>query len=1108
MRFEVHQSHRLEDLLGLLAHRLRHEPLPPLEWETVLVPAQGLARWVQLRLAEHFGIVAGLRLPFPGAFLQDLCRHAEPGASDLFNRDVMLWRLWRVLGSAVHRDELGAAASYFADDPTGTKRLQLSRRLAGCFDDYQLYRDDVLLAFARGDSGKDHGPHGPWQANLWRALLADAGVLTANGDTKKRGRGKADKGTGPWLFPELAAGARPAPVATSAHRLERLRTLLADPARARAALPPRLSVFGAGTLPPAFVRLLQQIAAHVPVTLYVPQPTPHYFGDMRRANATSLLAALGDESREFAETLLDLEEGSPPLTRVEADQPDEPPPATLLACVQQDIVQLRDRGDGDRFPLRADDASLRVHDCHSPQRELEVVRDQILGAFADDPSLQPHEVLVLVPDVDRYAPYAHAVFGPVADHLPFHVADRSPARDLPLCKALLEVLDLATSRLVAFDVLHLLEEPSVRRRFGLFATDLPALRHLCRRSGIRWGQDGASREARHGVPAFEANSWRQGLDRLLLGAATGPGDDLFGDLLPSADTTEGRLPLLARFLHFADTLFDELASLREPRSLAGHAQRIDDLVATMFAPEGGDEELAVSQLHAATASLRATAAAAQHEEPVSLTVLRDWLLEALAQRTGARGFLAGAVTVAAMLPMRTVPARWLFVCGLDDASFPRRDVVVPFDLIAHSHRRGDRSRRLDDRQMFLDVLLAARDRLHLTFVGRSAKDDSPCAPSVVLAELLEHLGRTCMPPSSGTTVHDVVVVQHPLQPWGRGYRDDRDPRLVTFARATGAGNSPLAKEPAWHDGIPAPIAVDGIESIRLDDLLDFWRHPCRWYLHNVANLSLPRDDDRDDDSEPFSLHNLDLYHLQEAALRRACRGERPPADPFADARARGILPIGEHGRVAFANADEQTQRFLRAAMRHHATRRAAVTARGADFVIAGEVEGLGPEELVLMRAARMKAKDRLRAWILHVVLAVARHQGATDLPASTRVIARDLAALAGALEPDTAKEQLELLVHGFRVGRTAPLPLLEGGSFEYGKALHKGDDEAAAMRKARGKWREPDGSDRSFAYDENDVNVAQCMRGRDPFDDPEFRAWANAIWRPAVSYLHDIEVGE
>ncbi len=1108
MRFEVHQSHRLEDLLEILAHRLQHEPLPPLEWETVLVPAQGLARWVQLRLAERFGIVAGLRLPFPGAFLQDLCRRAEPGSNDLFARDVMLWRLWRVLGSAVHRSELGAAARYFADDPTGTKRLQLCQRLAGCFDDYQLYRDDVLLAFAQGDSGKDHGPHGAWQANLWRALLADAGVQTTNGDPKKRGRGKTGKGAGPWLFPELASGPQRAPVATSAHRLERLRALLADPDRARAALPPRLSVFGAGTLPPAFVRLLQRIAEHVPVTMYVPQPTAHYFGDIRRADATSLLGSLGAESREFAEILIDLEEGSPPLTRIDADVPEVAPPTTLLSCLQHDIVQVLDRGDGDRFPLRADDASLRVHDCHSPQRELEVVRDQILGAFADDPSLQPHEVLVLVPDVDRYAPYAHAVFGPVADHLPFHVADRSPARDLPLCKALLEVLDLATSRLVAFDVLHLLEEPSLRRRFGLFATDLPPLRHLCRNAGIRWGRDGASREAWHGVPAFEANSWRQGLDRLLLGAATGPTDELFGDLLPAADTTEGRLPLLTRFLHFADTLFDELASLREPRSLADHAQRIDDLVATMFAPDGADEELAVSHVHAATAQLRTTAAAARHDETVSLTVLRDWLLSALAQRTGARGFLAGAVTVAAMLPMRTVPARWLFVCGLDDASFPRRDVVVPFDLLAHEHRRGDRTRRLDDRQMFLDVLLAARDRLHLTFVGRSAKDDAPCAPSVVLAELMEHLERTCAPPPGGTTVRDAIVVQHPLQPWGRGYRDDRDPRLVTFARGHGAGIGPLEKEPPWHDGTTAPAVVDGRETIRLDELLEFWRHPCRWYLRNVVHLSLPRDDDRDDDSEPFSLHNLDLYNLQETALRRACRGEPPPANPFADARARGILPVGEHGRVAFANADEETQRFLRAAMRHRATGRATVTAHGTDFVITGDVEGLGPDELVLMRAAKMKAKDRLKAWILHVVLAAARHQGAADLPGATRVIARDVAALASALDRETADEHLELFVRGLRAGRTAPLPFFEGGSFEYGKALHKGDDESAAMRKARAKWREPDGSEFAFAYDENDVNVAQCMRGRDPFDDPAFRTWASDIWRPAVSYLHDVEVGE
>lgn len=1098
MRFEVHQSHRLEDLLSALADRLESDPLPPLETETILVPAPGLARWVQLRLAERFGIVAGVQLPFFGAFLQELCAKNTGAGDDPFARDVLVWRIGRLLGSAVHRTELGAAAAYVTDDADGSKRFQLATRLAQCFDDYQLWRDDLLLAFANGDVVAGLDPHDTWQASLWRALLQDAGSLPVPREKKRRTTSKK-AAAGPLLFPELAPGE---PIA--AHRLDRLRDLLRDGERSRRLLPKRLSVFGASALPPAFVDLLQRIAAHVPVDLYVPRPTPHYVGDLRargdHEGDNALLARLGAEARDFATLLAEREDappsGLPPLSSTDLDDDaDDVEPRTLLACLQQDIVAARDRGGRSgvpAFPLRVDDDSLRVHDCHSPQRELEVVRDQILAAFHDDPTLEPHEVLVLVPDIDRYAPYAHAVFGPVEEHLPFHVADRSPARDLPICRAILEVLDLATSRLFAFDVLHLLEVPAIRRRFGLFATDVPTLRHLVDRAGIRWGRDGAWRHAHHGVPPFEENSWQLGIERMLLGAATGPMDDLVGALLPVADTTEGRLPLLLRFVGFVRALFARLDALAVPHPLEEWARLLDELtVAMLLADEPGDEQ-AIAHLHRASAELRRVATAAQHTENVGPTVFRQWLVGALQHNGGARGFLAGAVTVAAMLPMRTVPARLLFVCGLDDASFPRRDQPLPFDLTAVVRRRGDRSRRLDDRQMFLDVLLAARDRLHITFVGHSAKDDAPCAPSVVLAELLDHLDRVCAAPPGHDTPRDAIVVRQPLQPWSRRYRSNDDPRLVTFSR--GAPATPhLSAETAW---IERPIAVAETAStdevVDLDDLLDFWNNPCRWFLRNTMRISLPRNDDPGDDGEPFSTSTLDDYQAMDASLRRTQRGETPLRDPLAHARASGSLPVGEHGRAVFAELTEKTAGFLGVAMRHHAIERRPITVRGCGFTITGEVEGLSREELVRVRPAKLKGKDKLKAWLLHVVLANARAQGATDLPSTTRVIALDGSWTIAPLDATTAREQLTPLIDGFRRGQRCPLNFLEHGSFAFAKVWNKDHDEAKALAKARAEWGVGDETERKYLFDRYDASVALCMRGRDPFDG-EFVALAKTI---------------
>lgn len=1103
----VYASHRLEDLFAALVQNLTAAPLPPLESETILVPGQGLARWLQLRLASQIGIAAGLRLPFFGAFLQELCSANTRGQVDLFARDVLVWRLWRLLGQATLREELGPAAAYCRDDPDGQKRFQLCTRLAACFDDYQFYRDDVLLGFARGDDGKDLGPHAIWQAHLWRALLQDADYQLPKAPARKPQERPGEKGAG-WLFPEMAApenASAERAVAPPAHRLEQLRRLWSDPARARAMLPRRLSVFGAVTLPPAFVKLLQQAAAYVPVNLYVPQPTPHYVGDARRpaAGENALLARLGAEARELADLLLDLD-----AERVEVEATPQQQPGSLLECLQQDVVNAFDRASAPasaRFRIDAADDSVRVHDCHSEQRELEVVRDQILAAFAADAGLKPHDVLVLVPDIDRYAPYAHAVFGPVKNHLPFHVADRNPKSELPICAALLEVLQLGRDRLRTFDVLHLLEEPAVQRRFELAASDLPVLRDLCQRAGIRWGQDGEARKTRFQLPAFDENAWLPGLQRMLLGVVTGPTDDLVAGRLPVGDVTDGRNELIARFCVFVRTLFRCLEPLHRAHALETWAGLLDGLVAELFAPAGGDDESAVTQLLLTTARLRTEAMHARHADAVAPTVLRDWLVAALQQSSGSHGFLGGSVTVAAMLPMRAVPVRCLFVCGLDDASFPRRDQPASFDLVAAQRRPGDRSRRLDDRQMFLDLLLAARQKLHFTFIGHSAKDDAPRTPSAVLTELLDHLDRTCQAPRAGRqssaekTPSELVCVRHPLQPWSRRYRDGKDARLFAFGRHAEAG-APVAAEQPWFAAGTSLVAEPEAE-IALDRLLDFWSHPCRFFLRNSLQVRVRRDDDREDETEPFAVEGLDRYLLQDGAVRRAMRGEPPPRDAEALARQSGLLPVGAHGIAAFAVIDAETQQFLHVAAEHRATSHRLLRARGADWTIVGEVDGLASLERVAVRLTTLKPKDRLRGWLLHLVCAVARMQGEPGLPPQTRLLARGKTVLVPELPPDLVQTQLAWLVEHYRAGQQAPLPFFEKSSFAYGEALRKGKDPFDAMRAARRAWLPDTGFENRSPNDCEDANIALCMRGRDPLAEPEFAVLAEALWKPACSYM-------
>jgi exodeoxyribonuclease V gamma subunit len=1099
-------GHRLEELFEALCADLAHDPLPPLATETVLVPGQGIGRWLQLQLADRFGIAAGYRLPFVSSWLTNLGEATD--AVDPFRRDVLVLRILRVLESSGGRHEaehpFGPAAAYIADDPTGQKRLQLAERLAATFESYQLSRPELLRAFAAGDERAGLGAHAPWQSRLWRALLEDAGLRLERPRPTRR---REDK-TG-LLFAEPLAPREP----RTAVRLDRLAGQLEDEAF-RTKLPVRLAIFGVATLPPPVLGLLQKLARHRPVNLYVPQPTPHFVGHLRsRGDARGdnlLLSRWGQESREFADLLLELEPATADDAPVEhhsldADGPPTDPPKHLLACVQRDLVEAADRrtDEADAFVVRRDDDSLRIHDCHSPRRELEIVRDQIFAAFAHDPSLEPRDVLVLVPDIDAYAPIAAAVFGPVADHVPFHIADRSPARELPLCRALLRVLELERDRVQRDDVLHLLDVRAVQQRFGIAANEVEPLRRLVDAAAIRWGLDGQHRSQRYGLPADDANAWLPGLDRLVLGTLTGPADDLCRGILPVADVTDSRRDLLRRFLVFTDALFAAVAGLRDERPFVRWAEALEATIAALFATTHPEDEHAARQLRQALANLRTTAAAAAHEAPVTLPALRDWLRDALAQGAGAHGFLGGAVTIAAMRPMRAVPVRCLFVCGLDDTSFPRRDAESPFDLAAAERRPGDRSQRLDDRQLMLDLVLAARERLHLTFVGRSSKDNSTASPSQVLVDLCTHLEATCRLAGGGSLV-DHLVVRHPLQAWSARYDGD-DARLFTFTRACLPPRAGLAPEapfvPAEPVLRPAPV---GDTILPLESLLAFWNHPCRAFLRETLDLRVRDLDEHDPADEPFETDHLTRFLIMDELVERARQGQPLPRDPVRYLAASGRVPPSHWGNALLFDTVLEATQFLRAPGLVEPVRARAIDLVVAGVRILGELPEVGAEHMTCARITRLKPKTQLRAWILHLLLLRQARASNGGWPRTTHLYHRDGIATFTEVADDIVDAQLELLLRSYEQGLTRPLPWFEKASYECGERLHKKRDGAAALRSAMSFYH---GSTRAQAQaDSADPDIALCMRGTDPFADgerSEFYRLATAIWPVVIGHRYE-----
>lgn len=1100
-RFSIITSDRPSALMDRLADDLRAEPLSsPLRDECIVVQSLGMERWVRLELARRHGCAASLRMPFPAAFSHWIAAQVERELADAqargartivgderFDRDVMAWRIHALLEQGIAEEAEFAPLRGFLERGDARQRAGLANRIADRLDEYLLFRPDLLLAWERGEGTADEldaVPHARWQRALWRRLTAGESPRHLSRrffDVIRELEGRASRG-------------EPAP----------------------AGLPERVSVFGVSSLPPLFVELLHALSRFVPVRAYVAAPPRRSWPVDGGASGHVLFASLGGQVRE----LLGLLDGE----GAEWDELDEPPatngkrPSSLHA-LQADIRAGVVRGvDAPPLPIHEDDDSLRVHVCHSPMREMEVLRDQLLDAFATDPTLRPHDVLVLVPDITVYAPYVSAIFGAGEQDvptIPFRLADRPLAQEHALAGAMLRLVRLAGGRRTAGEILELLDVPAVRAAAGLLDDPGERLLAWVRETRICWGRDGRERQELHRLPAVDANSWRAGIERLLMGYATGPVDDVVGGIFPAAGHTVGDPALLGAFADWLDRLFATLADWRKPRSLDAWRTTLLDTLETFFAAESDEEERALELVRAQVERLGRARDLAVFDRTVELPLVREWLDRALGDDSFGAGFLSGGMTVSALKPMRSIPFRVIAVAGLDDRSFPRHTIRQAFDLAAIAPRPGDRDARVDDRQIFLDVLMAAQDRLILSYVGRSAKDNKERAASVVVAELLDCVDRSFRT-GRERPARECVVVHHRLQPFSPAYyeMDGGDQRLFSYSRANARATAAAAGErtesapfvTAAIATAPYTAASTHLE-LRLADLIDCWTNPSRFFCRTTLGLQLVEGEEAPEDVEPMVVDELTRYLVHDGMLRRHLGGTRDLDREYRELVARGELPPGELTRAWHRKLARDLVPLLDRIGSPAFREPVSVLLRGAGWSVTGQLDQLTTDGWLQLRPATVKSKDLVRAWITHLALNACGSPDLECIPRQTTVHGTEKIVRLAPLQPADAVAALDSLVAGYRECLTRPLPVFEKASFAYADQERKLRTSARASKPAIECAREAfesrtvPGAERRG--DDADAYVQLCTRGRDPFgeDSAEFIAWSTRLWAPMLACM-------
>ncbi|GAB3135137.1 exodeoxyribonuclease V subunit gamma [Tsukamurella serpentis] len=1047
----VHRSERAEALLEGLAEVLAVPAGDPFATEVIAVPARGVERWITQGLASHLGVAANISFPSPAALIADAVSAATGIApeDDPWRGESLVWLVLTAIdelafepAGAVLARHLGVVRPGGWEQQPGhrpRRRYPTAELLAGLLRSYGANRPGMLVDWA---AGRDTDGLGgaldedlAWQAELLRRVRALAGVP-----------GPAER-----LTDAVAA-------------------LRADPALSD--LPERLSVYGPTRIPADQAMVLSALAAGREVHLWLPHPSPVLWTrdggpepiapsapSPRLAGfaaANPLLASLGRESRELQARVA-------PIADTDVHHPPRRPGATVLGRLQAAIAE--------DVPLSGSlevDGSVEFHACHGAARMVEVLRERLVRLFEDDPSLAPREVLVTCPDIETYAPLIRSAFGAAetddsdghpARRLRVRLADRSLRFTNPLLDALVTVLEIADGRATVAEVLDLAATEPVRRRFRFSDSDIERLREWAGPSGARWGLDAGARE-RFGLSGFPQNTLATALDRIVLGVVADETDgDWLGLGLPLDDVDSTDIDLVGRFGDFLDVLTTAAATGRARRPAGEWAHCLQELLDRIGAVPPSEAWQLTQAGRELAGALRGGA-----DRDLTLSEVRSMLGSRLAAKPTRANFRTGELTVCTLVPMRSVPHRVVVLLGLDDEIFPRGTRYSGDDVLGRTPCVGERDPRAEDRQLFLDAVTSASDRLLVFYTGADPVKGTRRPPAVPVAELRDAAKALLADPQARG-----LEFEHPLQPFDpRNFDPDHFGLGVPFsydpAAHAGAEASTRAPKPA-PPLLAAPLAA-AVEDVDLDALIRFCEHPVRGFLRQRLGFTVPDQDDELAEALTIAPDGLQKWDIGERMLAATLAGVSRERFAAAEVRRGTLPPFALGGAVldGIAGGVAELARVAGPLMVGPSDTVDVSVDLGEGRRLAGSVPAVRPDGIVRASYSRLAPKHRMAAWVALLALGAAGFEDRTALAIGR---ARFRGVLTSKLSvPADPVAQLRVLVDLRDRGLTEPLPLFPSASAVYAERGLAGETAQRALEIARTEFDGAfgDGKDRSVRY--------------------------------------------
>lgn len=1069
----LYLSDSLNELFSVLCQKLEEEKTgnSPLQPDHFILPNNDMGRWLQVKLAKERGISANLVLEMPSSYMRTMYRYMNPDyEAKLVEKSSLNWIFYQLLHAYGNKQTELQPVQHFIEAGGNAeqdlRRWQMAERIADIFDQYLIYRPDWISEWSNNRQPEECAgyPHASWQKWLWQQVNRE--------------------------YPEIRTRA-----GLQADLLKAITSGEMD-----VVLPNQIFVFGVPVMAPVFVKSMLEIAkrgVQIDWLRIIPsKKATEADSELSNPLSNKLMAECIDTTRLLVEEFQKTQVQVKKTVRFS-----EQTPQTLLQNVQRDIVS-------DSYPDEVislnEDHSLMIHACHNPTREAEIVYDQILDYLNNNPDRGPGDILVMTPDIETYGPVLEAVFGNPGDRekaLPFSIGDSSTGIKSEIADLIQQILSTATGRFKITEVMELLDSPLIRNTFRFEREDVTILEKWVSETNIRWGWDEQHHQGEY------RNSWRFGLDRMFAGMAYD--NDLnhpVNEILPYSEIEGGKsMQLLGRLRKLLEKLNQYRGILSGKYTPVQWKKHLTNLIDT-FITEDEQTTVALQSIREKLSELDRVSEQWGVKESVSFTVIQEWLTAVLESVRIGMGFRTGKVTCSAMVPVRNMPFKFIAILGVNDQEIPGSDTFSGFDLMGQIKRKGDRSRRNQDRAIFLDTLLAAEDRLHLSYKGQDQKDNSEIPPSALVTELLEYLDDHYL--LTGRKPSEAITLRHSLYGFDAQYFKPDSTTYFSYSELY-ERTARITEKPVKEVWYPADEALDDLSDdqfeISIDQLIRFLQKPAGEMLRHQLEVRLVQEEVITEDRDPWLLNYLTGYRIRKHLLD-ALLEDRSTEEVYEYFRAEGIIPRGETGSYRFGHLTGEIEQFVEKLRERGLINEYHdpvefdhnFTVDGHAIRLYGKLNTLTKSGNVIVLINLLKPKYRLMAWVYHLITQL---EVPSDQQKPTVLVMRNKKndpVILRYTPVENPEEQLMGLLRMYLSGMKSPLGVYPGSSAAFVDSRDKDEAEELSLQKAANEFYGSPFHEFPDAVDDSAINY--LFEFYDPLQTETFKKWAAAIWNPIKAH--------